>query len=157
MPMRVDLVQTTILGHLVEWLATLSLQREQESPAVEEALSLRNLRIRAAIVNTFFFLFGYLHKNRSLFVYFISSTPSFICHLRLERRYGRKYIPGTCQAVNNTVEFYLIVSTWCVAVIVALFGDKFWLIWFIGPVSFACFFVYVVLGMGLADPDQAYR
>jgi len=129
-------------------------QKAKKDRARANAAALYNLHVGAAVVNGFFLLFGYLFKSRSLILYLAVSLPSLLCQLTLERSGRPKYddannlkTAGEDLAAQGLTEymFDVIWVTWAATVLVALFGNKFWLLWAIVP-AFGAYKGFNLLG-----------
>ncbi|KAI0969408.1 hypothetical protein F4678DRAFT_463668 [Xylaria arbuscula] len=140
-------------------------QKARKDRARANATALKNLHIGTLIVNTFFVLFNLFFKKRSLFLYVILSTPSFVCEFVLEST-GRPKYDASTNALKTAGEdlsapgltdymFDVIWVTWASVVLVALFGNWAWLLWSVVP----AYGVYKGLGLarGMAGMKQAQQ
>jgi len=117
-------------------------QKAKKDRARANAAALSNLHTGAAVANGFFFLWGYYFKSRSLLLYILLSLPSFLCQFTLERTGRPTYdessnlrSAGEDLGAAGLTEylFDVIWVTWGTVVLVALFGNKFWLLWAVVP------------------------
>jgi hypothetical protein len=118
-------------------------QKAKKDRARSNSAALNNLHLGSLIVNTLFLLFHFLFKSRSLLLYGLFSVPSFLCEFVLERS-GRPQYDATTQSLKSAGEdlgapglteymFDVVWVTWATVVLVAFFGNWFWLIWAVVP------------------------
>jgi len=129
-------------------------QKAKKDRAKANAVALSNLHTGAAIANGFFFLWGYYFKSRSLLLYVLLSLPSLLCQFTLERTGRPSYddsnslkSAGEDLSAAGLTEymFDVIWVTWGTVVLVALFGNKFWLLWAVVP-AYGAYKGYNLLG-----------
>lgn len=130
-------------------------QKARKDRAKANAAALNNLHIGTLVVNTVFFLFNFLVKKRSMWLYVTLSIPSFICEYVLESSGRPKYEPST-GALRTAGEdlsspglteymFDVIWVTWASVVLAMFFGNWGWLLWAILP-GYGAFKGFSLLG-----------
>ncbi|EFX02822.1 duf788 domain containing protein [Grosmannia clavigera kw1407] len=131
-------------------------QKAKKDRAKANTASLNSLHIVALAVNVAFLAFYLFFRSRSLALYLVLSTPSFISELMLERT-GRPTFDPTTGSLRSSGEdlsaaglteymFDVIWVTWGTVILVILFGNKLWLIWAIVP-AYGAYKAYGLLGM----------
>ncbi|KAK3942380.1 hypothetical protein QBC46DRAFT_74585 [Diplogelasinospora grovesii] len=130
-------------------------QKARKDRAKSNAVALNNLHIGSLVVNGLFVLFHFLFKSRSLWLWFILSTPSFLCQFVLERTGRPSYDPAT-KALKSSGEdlaapglteymFDVVWVTWATAVLVALLGNWAWIFWTVVP-AYGAYKGYSMMG-----------
>jgi len=118
-------------------------QKAKKDLAKSNAAALKNLHTLSLLLNASFLAFSFLVRPRSLYLYFLLSTPAFIAELVLERT-GRPSRDATTGALRSAGQdlgaegltgnlFDVVWVTWASLVLVALVGDKGWFLWSVVP------------------------
>ncbi|KAI2642877.1 hypothetical protein GGS21DRAFT_196841 [Xylaria nigripes] len=140
-------------------------QKARKDRAKANAAALQNLHIGALVVNTLFILSTFIFKGRSLLLYALLSTPSFICEFTLEST-GRPKYDSSNNSLKSAGEdlsapglteymFDVIWVTWASVVLVIFVGNWGWLLWSVVP-AYGAFkgFSLLTAARGMAGMQQ---
>ncbi|KAG6033642.1 hypothetical protein E4U41_006851 [Claviceps citrina] len=132
-------------------------QKAKKDRAKSNTAALTNLHLGSLVVHALFLLSHFLWRPRSLVVYGLLSTPSFICEYALEVSGRPKFDPATgalrtagedlAAAGLTEYMFDVIWVTWAAGVLVVLVGNWGWLLWSVVP-AYGIYLGSGLLGLG---------
>lgn len=118
-------------------------QKAKKDRAKANAAALNQLHLGTLITNAIFWLFYFVFRSRSLWLYGLLSFPALICEVILETTGRPKYdAAGALRTAGEDLSnpglteymFDIIWVTWASQILVVLFGNYAWLLWTTVPV-----------------------